>query len=82
MKQKDIVLILVVAFISAIVSFFVSGKLISSPENRNIKVEVVEPITADFPDPDKRFFNKDSFNPTQLIRIGGNDNQTPFNQAQ
>lgn len=77
-KQQDIALLLVVAFISAVLSFFVSGALFSSPKNRNIKVEVVQPISAEFAEPDGRYFNENSVNPTQLIRILENANQAPF----
>ncbi len=78
MKQKDIALILVIVFISAIISFFVSGRLFAPPQNRQQQVEVVAPISADFPRPDKRFFNVSSFDPTQLITIGQNVNPDPF----
>ncbi len=80
MKQKDIVLIIVVVFISGIVSLFLSGKLISSPQNRQEKVEVVAPISAELPSPDKRYFNANSIDPTQIIRIGENNNTQPFNK--
>jgi hypothetical protein len=78
MKQKDIVLIIVVSFISAVFSLFISKALFSSPENRQEKVEVVEKITADFSQPDAKYFNPNAINPTQLIRIGENPNPQPF----
>lgn len=79
MKQKDIILIIVVAFISGAFAIILSSLLISSPQNRSQKAEVVEPIVADFPLPDKRYFNEQSVDPTQLIRIKGNTNPSPFN---
>lgn len=78
MKQKDIALIIVIAFISGIISFFVSGRLFSNPNNRKADVEVVEPISAEFTPIDQRYFNKNSINPTQLIQIGNQNNQQPF----
>lgn len=80
MKQKDITLIVAVVIVSAIISFIVSGQLITSPNNRQEKVEVVEPITAQFPEPDERYFNEQSINPTLLIQIGDDPNQQPFRQ--
>ena len=79
MRQKDLALIIVIVFFSALVSFFVSGKLFAPPKSRQQEVEVVNPITADFPKPDKRFFNAHSLDPTQLITIGQSANPNPFN---
>lgn len=78
MKQKDIALIAVVIVFSAIVSLLVSKVIFTSPKNRQQEVEVVQPISADFPKPDKRYFNKNSFDPTQPITIGQNANPNPF----
>lgn len=82
MKQKDIALILIIVFISAIVSLFVSKAIFVSPKSRQQQVDKVQPITADFPKPDSHYFNTSSFDPTQLITIGQNNNQTPFNSKQ
>lgn len=78
MKQKDVALILVIVFVSAVVSFFVSSTIFGSPANRQQQAEVVDPITADFPNPDSRYFNSNSIDPTQLIQIGNNNNTNPF----
>lgn len=78
MKQKDIALLILVSFVSAILSYFVSNALFAAPEDRQEKVEVVTPITAEFSEPDKRHFNPNSLNPTQLIQIGDNPNAKPF----
>jgi hypothetical protein len=79
MKQKDIALIILAGFISALLSYFVSNALFASPKDRRAEVEVVEPITTDFSTPDKKYFNSESVNPTQLIQIGDNPNAQPFN---
>lgn len=82
MKQKDMALIAVIIFISAIVSLFVSKAIFVAPKSRQQQVDVVQPITADFPKPDSRYFNSASFDPTQLITIGQNNNTNPFNSTQ
>ncbi len=81
MKQKDIALIVMIVFISAIVSLFVSKLIFVSPANRQQKVEVVQPITANFPQPDKTYFNSSAFDPTQPITITQNANPDPFNST-
>jgi hypothetical protein len=40
---------------------------------------VVGQIDPEFNKPDSRYFNKDSFDPTQRITIGDNNNPVPFN---
>ena len=79
MKQKDVALIIVIAFFSAIASLFVSRLVFTSPKNREQSVQVVQSISANFPAPDSRYFNAQSVDPTQLIQIGNNNNQNPFN---
>ncbi|HSX06140.1 MAG TPA: hypothetical protein VLG92_00280 [Candidatus Saccharimonadia bacterium] len=78
MKQKDVALIIVIAFISAVVSFVVSNKLFVTPSNRQQKVEVVDPITASFQTPDSKYFNSSSIDPTQSSSVGSDSNQNPF----
>jgi hypothetical protein len=79
MKQKDLALIAVIVFISAVFSLVVSRLIFASPANRQQQAEVVQPITADFPQPDNHYFNKDAIDPTKPITIGQNTNPDPFN---
>ncbi len=79
MKQKDVVLIIVIGFVSAVLSLVASNVLFGSPQKRQQKVEVVDAITATFSTPDTKYFNRDSIDPTRLIQIGQNNNQNPFN---
>ena len=79
MKQKDIAVIIAIAFFSGIFSFIISNKLFVTPEKRQQKVEVIDKITTEFNEPDKRFFNPESINPTTNSQLGDNANQDPFN---
>jgi hypothetical protein len=81
MKQKDIVLIVVIAFMSAVISLLLSNVVFAPPNNRQQPVEEVQPITADFPQPDSRFFNKQAIDPTRIITIDQNSNTDPFSGA-
>lgn len=81
MKQKDIALIVLIVAISGAISFFISKQIFASPKNRQQAVEVVQPITSNFPQPDSRYFNNQSFDPTQLITIGQNANPDPFSSS-
>ncbi len=79
MKQKDIALIAIVVVVSGMVSFFVSKILFAVPKERQTKVEVVQAISPDFPQPDTRYFNAAAIDPTKNIRIGDTQNNQPFN---
>lgn len=78
MKQKDLSVIILVVFFSAVFSFFISKVVFTSASQRSLTAETVEPIDPNFQQPNEAFFNEDSINPTQLIKIGDNDNSQPF----
>lgn len=82
MKQKDIVLILVVVLISSGISLTVTKMLFTSPKNRQEKVEVVEPISGEFTQLSDKYFNSNSIDPTLTIKIGDNNNDSPFKSKQ
>lgn len=75
MKQKDIALILVVVIIAGFSSFFISKKLFAGEKNRSEEVKTVEAISTEFTQPDPKYFNDQSINPTQTIIIGNTQPQ-------
>jgi len=79
MKQKDLTLFIVVIFFSVVLALIFSKLVISTPKNRHQQVEVIDPISANFPDADKKYFNEQSVDPTQIIHIGDSTNPEPFN---
>jgi hypothetical protein len=79
MKQKDIALIIVIVAVSAILSFVVGRLVFTGPKNRQQTIEIVDPISTEFPQPDSKYFNSRAIDPTQLIHIGENINAAPFN---
>jgi len=79
MKQQDVAIIIVVAFIAAVVSFVLSSKVFSS--KGEIQVESVDAISAEFATPNEKYFNAQSVNPSALVEIGNSSNPTPFNDA-
>lgn len=72
MKSKDIVIIIGVAIVSAIFSYVISNAIFGGPSDTSklLTAPDVQPITAEFPQPDPRYFNKESLNPTKDIVIG------------
>jgi hypothetical protein len=82
MKQKDIALVIFIAGIAAIASFFLSRAIFASAGNRTQKAETVDAITTEFVKPSDKYFNSSSIDPTQLIQIGGSSNTNPFAPGQ
>lgn len=80
MKQQDIAIILIIVFVSGVLSFVVSNQFISPPK-RDQKAAKVEPITAEFTEPGNTYFNDKAINPTQLIQIDNNQNENPIKSA-
>jgi hypothetical protein len=78
MKQKDLVLISIIVFFS----LFISNSIFASPKNRQQQVEVIDPITTNFPTPDNHYFNNQAFDPTKSITIEQNANTDPFHGTQ
>lgn len=78
MKQKDLALIVIIVIFSAVISLIVSNAIFASPKNRQQQVEVIQPITTDFPTPDNHYFNNQAFDPTEPITIQQNSNADPF----
>jgi hypothetical protein len=87
MSKKDLGMIVGVIVVAIIFSIVISNVAFGSYKQHVIKVPVVQPISADFPSPQtdndyKAFFNSNAINPTQLIKIGGQPNNTPFNDTE
>ncbi len=78
MKRKDLGLIAVVIIISTAFALVMSSFIIGSPTKNPQEVEVVDPISTNFPPVQKRYFNSNAIDPTQVIVIGESGNADPF----
>lgn len=81
MKQNDIAILVLIIALSLILSYFIGNAIINTPDNRETEVEVVEPISSEFPVPSEEVFVKDYINPTEIIEIGETNNNQPFNTS-
>ena len=79
MKQKDIALIIVIIFVSGVVSYIVSGMLFKN-SSQSTTVQTVSVINPDFnvSQVNPEYINSSSVDPTQLIQIGNSNNPNPF----
>lgn len=79
MKSKDIAIIVGVALVSAIFSYVLSGFLFKTGSTESyLTAPKVEKITAEFSQPDERYFNAEALNPTKTIIIGDSTNNQPL----
>jgi len=79
MKSKDWEIIGIVVIVSGVLTFAIASLLFGGGHTKPLRVEVVAPISSDFPLPNTKYFNNDSLNPTQEIKIGEDSNTSPFN---
>lgn len=73
MKKSDIAMIVLIASISVILSFFIAKSVFGDVYNGSEKVKTIEIITSDIVEPGADIFNKDAINPTIPINIIGTD---------
>lgn len=78
MKQADLAMLILIVSFSLVTSYFIGNALFGGETNRSTEVEKVEPISADFPQPDATVFNEDAINLTETINIGESSSASPF----
>lgn len=76
MKKSDLAMIILIASISVLVSYFVAKTVIGDVKNDTVKVKTADPIRSEVVTPDETVFNKDAINPTIEVTIG-RDGQSP-----
>jgi hypothetical protein len=88
MKQKDYMTLVVIVIVATIFSIVLAGKIFGgSAQKHDLKAPEVQAISGSFPDVKNdttynSVFNANSLNPTQLIQIGTNQNNSTFNASQ
>jgi flagellar basal body-associated protein FliL len=79
MKKNDIAIIVAVAIVSGIMSYVLANFLFGGKKAYQLKAPTVEPISAEFKQPDTAYFNRNSLDITKDITIGDSSNSQPFN---
>jgi capsular polysaccharide biosynthesis protein len=82
-KQKNLILLIVVGFFTAIIAYIFSTMVFKPPAHRSTKVPVAGSISTSFPDikNDPTYniiFNTNALDPAVPLQAGGNNIQ-PFN---
>lgn len=76
MKRTDVAMIIFIASISVLLSYFVAKTLIGDVQNEAVTVKTVDAISETVAEPDTRIFNKSAVNPTVEVYIGGQGEQS------
>lgn len=57
------------------------GTIVPQTEDNKAEVQVIEPISSSFSQPDPKIFNDQSVNPTKEVRIEQSDNPDSFRDS-
>lgn len=84
MKQKDIAALALIALITAIFAFVLSGLIFKTPLSRSSTVPTADGISTTFPDIQNdpsynTIFNGNALDPAQPVQVGSTQNSQPFN---
>lgn len=82
MKQKDILLIAVIAIVAGLFSFLVANFFFGGTKAYKLTAPTIDKISQAFTLPDNTVYNKTALNPTKDITIGDTTNTTPFKTGQ
>ena len=70
MKKTDIAMIILIASVSILVSFFATRAIFGDVANEDVKVKTIEKIDAEIVEPDSAIFNEDAINPAVEVQVG------------
>ena len=75
-------MIILIASISVLVSYFVAKAIIGDVQNESVQVKTTETITTSVVQPDPSVFNADAINPTVEVIIGNDQAQSSTQDSQ
>lgn len=73
MKKTDIAMVVLIASVSVILSFFIAKAIFGDVYNGSAKVKTIDRIETTVVEPSKEIFNDQAINPTVPINIIGSD---------
>jgi hypothetical protein len=71
MKKTDIAMIIIIASISVLVSYFVAKSVFGDVYSGTAKVKTISLINSNIVQPDASIFNSTAINPTIQVQING-----------
>jgi len=71
MKKSDLAMIILIASVSVLVSYFVARSVFGAVYTGSEKVKTIEKISSDITEPSSDIFNSGAINPTVQVEING-----------
>ena len=71
MKKADIAMIILIASVSVLVSYFVAKSIFGDVYSGTAKVKTIDKIDASIVEPSTEIFNKNAINPAVQVQING-----------
>lgn len=69
MKKTDIAMIVLIASVSILVSFFATRAIFGDAANESVKVKTVDRIDATITEPSPAIFNENAINPAVEVQV-------------
>ena len=82
MKKADIAMIVLIASISVLVSYFVARSIFGDVYSATAKVKTVDPISSTIEEPSSDIFNSNAINPAVQVQIKGTTESDTTNGSQ
>jgi len=73
MKKTDIAMIILIASVSVLISFFVAKSIFGDVYTGTAKVKTIDKIDSSIVEPDTDVFNKNAINPAVQVQINGTE---------
>ena len=71
MKKTDIAMIILIASVSVLISYFVAKSIFGDVYNGSAKVKTIDRIDSTIKTPSSDIFNKDAINPAVQVQVNG-----------
>jgi hypothetical protein len=75
MKKADIAMIILIASVSILVSYFVASNLFGNVSNETVKVKTIDSIDSVVQEPDAIIFGENAINPTYVQNVDATGTQ-------
>ena len=76
MKKTDIAMIILIASVSVLVSYFVARSVFGNVYSGTAKVKTIEKISQDIEKPSSEIFNSGAINPAVQVQINGTGSES------
>lgn len=69
MKRADIAMIVLIASMSILISFFATRALFGGTASESVKVKTIDKIDSSIVEPSERIFNENAINPAVQVQV-------------